>query len=473
MAAGRAVRGAAAAKLGAAAKEGFAGAKEGPAAARSGAARTNAACLAVLFCAWGLPAAALPAASFRGDPEHSGISLEIGAPQLHGVKWKFKTGAAVISSPAVVDGAAYFGSNDHYLYAVSLADGTQRWKFKTAGRVTSSPAVSQGAVFFGSYDGNIYAVDAGTGAQRWKFATEGEHRFTAKHIHGAEPAAESMPDPFDFYLSSPAVVGSTVYVGSGDGNVYAIDAASGALRWKFQTGNVVHASPAVANDTVYIGSWDSFFYALNAKSGQERWRFKTGEDHLIANQVGIQSSAVIADGVVYFGCRDSNLYALDAATGEKRWAFSNKGSWVISTPIVKDGTVYFATSDTGLLHAADAKTGAIKYSLSFHHWPMFSSPAIAGSMLYIGSHAGTLIAIDLDKRAAAWTFSTDGAKRNAAVYTKKNGDPDYKVFGDGFYDDMVSGVLKMLSVGTVLSSPAVDRDVIYFGSTDGNLYAIS
>jgi outer membrane protein assembly factor BamB len=420
------------------------------------------------------PVFAQAIASFRGDAQHSGIYQQIGAPLLHGIKWKFKTGAAVISTPAVLDGTAYFGSNDHYLYAVNLADGTQRWKFKTDGRVTSSPAVYQGRIYFGSYDGNIYSVDAKTGEQRWKFASEGEHRFTARHIHGADPAAESMPDPFDLYLSSPTVVQDTVYVGSGDGNIYAIDAASGALRWKFRTGNVVHASPAVANDTVYIGSWDTFFYALNAKSGQERWRFKTGEDHVTSNQVGIQSSAVIADGVVYFGCRDSNLYALDAAMGAKKWAFSNKGSWVISTPIVADGTLYFATSDSGLFHAVDAKTGTAKYSLSFHHWPMFSSPAIAGRTLYIGSHAGTLIAIDLDKHATAWTFSTDGANRNAAALTQKNGDPDYsQAFGDFFYDDLVIGMWKMMSVGAVLSSPVVERDMIYFGSTDGNLYAIS
>jgi outer membrane protein assembly factor BamB len=283
-----------------------------------------------------------------------------------------------------------------------------------------------------------------------------------------------MPDPFDFYLSSPTVVQDTVYIGSGDGNVYALDAATGALRWKFHTGNVVHASPAVANGTLYIGSWDSYFYALDAKSGQERWRFKTGEDHDIANQVGIQSSATIADGIVYFGCRDSNLYALDALAGTQKWTYSNKGSWVISTPIVKDGTLYFATSDTGLFNAVDAKSGALKYSLNFHHWPMFSSPAIAGRNIYIGSNAGTLMAIDLDKHATAWTFSTDGAKTNAAALTQKDGAPNYAAaFTDNFYDEMVLGVWKMLSIGAVLSSPVIERDMIYFGSTDGNVYAIS
>ena len=59
-----------------------------------------------------------------------------------------------------------------------------------------------------------------------------------------------MPDPFDCYLSSPAVWNGAVYFGSGDGNVYALDAASGALRWKFKTGDVVHASPAIADGMV-------------------------------------------------------------------------------------------------------------------------------------------------------------------------------------------------------------------------------
>jgi outer membrane protein assembly factor BamB len=181
-----------------------------------------------------------------------------------------------------------------------------------------------------------------------------------------------MPDPFDFYLSSPTIDADTVNVGSGDGNIYALDAGSGALRWKFRTSNVVQASPAIANGLVYIGSWDSYFYAIDAKSGQERWRFKTGEDHEIANQVGIQSSAVIADGVVYLGCRDSNLYALDAVSGAKKWAHSTKGSWVISTSIGKDGTLYFAMSDSGLLHAVDANTGVLKYSLSFTHGNVYA-----------------------------------------------------------------------------------------------------
>jgi outer membrane protein assembly factor BamB len=413
------------------------------------------------------------AATFRGNLQHTGVYDSAGVSKFTKVKWQFPTHGQIVSSPAVADGMVFVGSADHNLYAVDRESGALKWKFETGSRVSSSPAVSGGMVYFASYDSNFYAVDEVTGKLKWKFRTAGEHRFAAKHLHGAQPATETMPDPFDFYLSSPAVWNGAVYFGSGDGNVYALDAASGTVKWKFQTGDVVHASPAISDGTLFIGSWDSYFYALDASTGREKWRFKTGEDADIHNQVGIQSSAAVADGIVYFGCRDSNFYAVDARTGVQKWVFNNKGSWVILSPAVRDGKVYFATSDTGLFYGVDAKTGAPLFSLDFKHWPMFSSPAIAGTMLYVGSHEGKLIAIDLTNQKPAWSFQTEASKKNAATYIKPDGTPNYEVAYDGdFYDDIVSGVGRMFSLGPILSSPVVADGVIYVGSVDGNLYAI-
>ena len=352
------------------------------------------------------------AVTFRGDAQHTGVYAGNGVAKLNGIKWSFHTGGAVISSPAVADGTVYFGSVDHNLYAVDAAAGTLKWKFLTKGRITSSPAVAKGVVYFESYDNNFYAVDAASGKEKWHFQTGGERRFAAKHLHGVQPVAETMPDPFDLYLSSPAVVSGTVYFGSGDQNVYALDAQSGKLKWKFATGDVVHASPAVADGVVFIGSWDSYFYALDAGTGEQKWRFKTGDDPDTHNQVGIQSSAAVADGMVYFGCRDSTLYALSARTGEKKWTIDNKGSWVVGSPAVREGKLYFSTSDSGLLYAVDAKTGAQQFSLSSRKWPMFSSPAIAGSTLFIGSNAGKLMAVDLGAQKIAWEFATESSKKN-------------------------------------------------------------
>ena len=410
---------------------------------------------------------------FRGNSAHTGVYQAAGISKFSKVKWKFHTDGSVFSSPAVVNGVVYIGSGDGNLYAVDQETGALKWKFPTGSRVTSSPAVDGGVAFFTSYDGNFYAVDTATGKKKWSFKTAGERRFAGKHLHGSVPMAEIMPDPFDFYLSSPTVFNGVAYFGSGDGNVYALDTASGTLKWKFQTGDVVHASPAIADATLFIGGWDSYFYALDAVTGKEKWRFKTGEDPDMHNQVGIQSSAAVMDGTVYFGCRDSNLYALDATTGQKRWAFNNKGSWVIGSPAVQNGKVYFATSDTSTLYEVEAKSGTAVFSLKYNRWPLFSSPAVAGNMLYVGSHEGKLIAIDLSTQKTAWMFQTDGSLQNGATYTKADGTPKYEAaFTDDFYETMVIGVNKMMTVGAVLSSPVVVNKVIYVGSSDGNLYAL-
>ncbi len=408
---------------------------------------------------------------FRGDLVHSGIYAAAGVPTLHGVKWKFHTGGEVISSPAIVNSVVYVGSTDGNLYALHEQDGSLLWKFASHARIPSSPAVANGLVYFGSYDGNFYAVEAATGKLKWKFHTR-ERRYAAKHLHGSLPVDETMPDPFDVYLSSPAVWNDAVYFGSGDGNVYALDAATGSVKWKFQTADVVHASPAIADGRLFIGSWDSYFYALDASSGKELWRFKTGEDPDTHNQVGIQSSATVSHGVVYFGCRDSKFYAVDAVSGQQRWSFPNQGSWVITSPAVLDGVVYFATSDTGLFHALDAQTGVPMYSLKFP-WVIFSSPAIAGKTLYLASQDGKLTSIDLVAKKKGWVFQTEASRQNLKGVSKPDGAPDYEaVFRSPFYDDLLVGIDRLHSVGTMLASPVVSGNVVYIGSADGNLYAL-
>lgn len=413
------------------------------------------------------------ASMFRGNPQHTGVYDATGVPRFTQVLWKFHTDGSVVSSPAVSAGVLYVGSTDGNLYAVDMKSGQQKWKFPAGVRIASSPAVAGGLVYFESYSGNFIALDVTTGQVKWKFQTDGERRFTAKSIHGGQPAGEADPDPFDVYLSSPTIADGVVYFGSGDGNIYALDAASGSLKWKHATGDVVHASPAVANGVIYIGSWDSYFYALNAATGAEKWRFKTGEDPKAHNQVGIQSSAAVMDGIVYFGCRDSNFYAVDAQSGQQKWVFNNKGSWVVGSPAVKDGKVYFATSDTGMFYEADAKSGEIVFSMNNKHWPLFSSPAVAGNVAYVGTNEGKLLAIDLKAQKTAWVFQTEGSQKNGAALTKADGSPNYEAaFTEDFYEGMVVGAHTMMSVGSVLSSPVVVDNVVYFGSADGNVYAL-
>jgi outer membrane protein assembly factor BamB len=418
-----------------------------------------------------LSASRAQTAMFRGTPDHQGV-YDSPAPRLEALVWKFKTAGRVLSSPLVVGDAVYVGSTDMSLYAVNRADGTQRWKYDTRGPISSSPAFHNGVVYIGSVDGLVHAVDAATGKARWTFATKGERRFTAPGIHGAIPKTERMPDPFDVFLSSPMIANGIVFIGSGDQHVYALDAATGALRWSFATGDVVHASPALADGIVYIGSWDRNLYALDAATGRERWRYTTGNDTVIYNQIGIASSAAIADGLVFVGGRDGKFHVVDAKTGASKWIHNNNGGWTIASPAVRNGVVYFPTSDGTRFKALDAMTGAVKFDLQ-NKAVSFSSPALAGDVVYYGTSDGYLNAVDTNDGTLLARFQTDGNKENGARFTDAEGRMQTRgMYPDRTLDGMMIGMRTMMTLGSVLSSPVVVDGVVYFGSTDGHLYAV-
>ncbi len=426
----------------------------------------------VLVVTQSVAGVALAQSMFRGDAAHAGFYRGDGPRVFQRVKWKFPTGDRIISSPVHQDGVIYFGGDDGNVYAVNAADGRQLWKRKTGGPVPSTPAIAGNVVYAVSYDGKLYALDTRTGAMQWKFATEGERRFEARGLHGMQPKQQTVADPFDVFLSSPVVGGGSVYFGSGDGHVYSLDGASGALNWKFRTGNVVHASPAYSDGVVYVGSWDSYLYAIDAKTGAEKWRFHGGEDPAIHNQVGFQSSPAVVDGVIYTGCRDSKLYAIDAVTGREKWHFDAAGSWVVSSPAVVRGKVIFGTSDSSLYLVLDAKTGKELVRREGRAF-VFSSPSVAGDAVYVGVLNGTLEARDLETGDLLWEFETEASKRNASwVLTAERKFNAPMLYWSNWRENPLLATARQAGVGSIFSSPLVVDGVVYFGSADGNLYAV-
>jgi outer membrane protein assembly factor BamB len=139
---------------------------------------------------------------------------------------------------------------------------------------------------------------------------------------------------------------------------------------------------------------------------------------------------------------------------------------------VYGGAVYFGTSDSKLFHALDINTGKPKFSLPTRV-NTFSSAAIAGGMAYFGTSDGKLHAVDIKSGKYAWEFVTDAARQNVLGLLMPNGEMNLPaLYRSDFYEDMVLALDRLMSLGAILSSPVVDRGVIYFGSADGNLYAI-
>jgi len=417
--------------------------------------------------------AAMAQSTFHGNIAHTGVYDSLGPKQLGGVKWKFTAGGPIVTSPTIADGVVYIAAMDGHLYAIDEETGKEKWNFKSRMPIASSAAIANGMAYFVSSAGSLAAIDIATGKPKWVLPTEYERKFEAKNLHGLPSPAQTIPDAWDLFTSSPSVANGKVYFGSGDSNVYAVDAQSGVLQWKFATKDVVHSSPAVVNNTVYIGSWDSYLYAIDADTGLEKWSFKSGEDPVIHNQVGFQSSPAVVDGVVYIGCRDAHVYAIDAATGHKKWDYPTSKSWVIGTPAVYNGAVYVGTSDSSRFMALDAKNGRLRFNFDAKAY-MFSSAAIAGDIAYVGDHNGKLYAIDIKTGKLVWEFQTEAAKTDRMKVMNPDGSLNQDAFAPTFgdFEDMYIDMYKFMSIGSILSSPAVDKGVVFFGSMDGNLYAL-
>lgn len=432
--------------------------------------------VALLLCSAG--AFAQGTAQFRGDLQHRGVYPGRAPHEITHVRWEFKTGGRIFSSPVVADGMVFVGSNDHFLYAIDAETGREVWKFATGANVNSTPAVAQGRVYVLSLDGNAYALEERTGKLLWKFATGGESRLNLAGIYGLMPSREVVPDVWDFLLSSPAVDGGVVYFGSGDHNIYALDAASGALRWKFQAGDVVHSSPAIQDGMLYIGCWDGVLYALNAQTGALVWKFATGVDATHFMQ-GIPGSPAVADGIVVFGSRDNFIYALAATSGKLLWKQANDGSWVIASPAIQNGVVYVTTSDTLKLRALKLASGSALFELSYKAYS-FSSPALAAGHAYFGTFDGAVYDADLEARqlrpefrvAAATAhkelLNADGHLNTDAIFGPMG--PDGKP--NNTIDASIVGIDRLLQLGAVVASPAVADGVVYVASADGSVYAL-
>ncbi|MBS1716712.1 MAG: PQQ-binding-like beta-propeller repeat protein [Armatimonadetes bacterium] len=334
---------------------------------------------------------------FRGDAAHTGAYPASGRP-VGKLKWKFETGGKVRSTPAILDGRIYFGSDDARFYALDEATGKKAWDYSAPGPVESSAAITKGRILFEAGDKFFIALDL-KGKEKWRL-----------------PLGEPIPaNPkimssgmWEYEHSSAVVEGDTAYFGAGDGILRAIDISSGRVKWTFATKGRIRATPAYADGAVFLGSMDGNLYCLNAEDGSLKWKFKTtGNEYFPMGE--IQSSPMVSNGMVYFGSRDSGLYALDAKTGAKVWmSQADNGSWIIGGPAAYKDLVIVTTSDAHDIRAYSAADGALKWKTASPGASNFlSSPNIFGDFLAAGDFYGTMLLLNAGTGKLIGGFATD------------------------------------------------------------------
>jgi outer membrane protein assembly factor BamB len=188
-----------------------------------------------------------------------------------------------------------------------------------AGAIESSPAIVDGVLYFGSWDHNVYALDARTRKVRWRYETD------------------------DRIVAAPAYHAGTIYIPSNGGRLYALDARTGKLRWRaesfarFGRREYFYATPTVAYGRVYIGNADGYVYSYGATSGRLLWAQRAG--------TYVYTAAAAFDRTIYVGTWDGYVVAFDAATGRERWRYDATGS-ITGAPTVMSGLIYFSICGT-------------------------------------------------------------------------------------------------------------------------------
>ena len=267
--------------------------------------------------------------------------------------------------------------------------------------------------------------------------------------------------------SSAAIVDGVVYVGGGDGDLVALDLATGRVKWKYKTADnlIGESSPTVVNGVVYIGDLGGLMHAVSAADGKVLWTFRTGSE--------IRSSPRVVDATVLFGSYDGHFYALDARTGRVRWKVLTNGQ-VHATPPVQDGLTFVAGCD-GIFRAIRITDGRELYQVEFSA-NTGASPVFAGDRAYFGTFDNEVLALDLKARTILWRFSDPD--RQFPFYSSPALFEGKVILGgrDKIVHALDAGtgkpVWSFATRARVDSSPAVAGGRVYIGSSDNRFYVL-
>jgi outer membrane protein assembly factor BamB len=288
-----------------------------------------------------------PWPTYAFDPERTHVGGDFHQRPPYRRLWQVNAHDTLEYPPVVGYGRVYLAQQRGLFFSLNADSGRVRWRKKTRRCSASSPALAHGVVYQSWMDfvpcpqarpgatGFVIAWNAKTGRKLWRF-------------NGA---------PFE---SSPLVVGRTLYVGSWDHKVYAIDAKTGHKRWSFETDEQANTSAAYWRGTIYIATDGGSLYALSARTGRLRWRAQSNSK--FGSREFFYATPTVAYGRVYLGNTDGTMYVYGARSGKLRWA-RPLGSYVYSAAAVWRRRVYVGTYD-GSFYALDAATGDVKWHRS-------------------------------------------------------------------------------------------------------------
>ena len=309
--------------------------------------------------------------------------------------------------------------------------------------------------------------------------------------------------------STAAIVANQVFIGSNDGNVYALNATNGQKLWAFKTGDRVESPPLVLDGKVFVGSADGWLYALDAKTGKQLWKYETGDKILGAANWVVSRTAQAADllsprgtsgerneerGIpenpassprpspppteerektpsssnlktnILIGSYDFRLHCVDAATGKSNWVYESS-NYINGSPAVADGKTIFGGCDA-ILHVISLADGKELKQIEAGAY-IAASVAVQNGRAYFGHFDNEFLCVDLNNSPEGGVPHSPRRSEVEAGRPDSTKNPSENVETNSpvvwrFRDREFA----------YFSSPAVTRDRVVFGGRDKQLHCV-
>lgn len=279
-----------------------------------------------------------------------------------------------------------------------------------------SPGIAlAGDLFVVTGDDSAVAFDLGTGERRWSVDIDGsgpvaldEQRCYVRtasdrlQAYGRGDGSDAWTVVTSGTVQPPVVSNGLVLVGDGDGQVHAIDAATGDVDWSVSVGDGVRGRVATDGDLVAVSATDAIV-VLDATDGDEQWRASL--------PCCSPAPPVLADGVVY--TLRHQLRAWDVADGDRRWAY-DPGTNDTVAPGLGDEAAYLG--QTGL-DAVDRTSGERRWQANGDLRSLSTRPVHAAEIVYVGLgyRVESVAAVDPADGTVRWTESIGAVPTSLAV----------------------------------------------------------
>jgi outer membrane protein assembly factor BamB len=267
----------------------------------------------------------------------------------------------------------------------------------------------------------------------------------------------------------PAVHGDTVYAGSADGRLYAVEISSGKTRWAYDAKEDLSTRPAVANGTVIVASLRDTVFAVDAASGAWRWHHRReAKDGLtIMGAASVQ----VSGGTAYAAAADGTVSALDVGTGAVRWErqVAPRGTHPDVDALALDGQRLYAAAYSGAVLALDGRTGKTLWSAKAEG---ATQVALAGGLV-VAVTGTSVLGLSPADGSALWTTPLDGSPGGAPALAGKWLLVPAGAGGLRWLEAATGRPLRTFEPGTgVLGSPGVAAGRIYVLTNGGDLFAL-